>query len=89
MADVSANSTTLYESGTAEKVVLYLVKNVDTNDTIGVSAKFSKVKAAVSVPAGDPATGDVCAVAGTTVTIDTASLTDDAVFVLVVGNAAV
>lgn len=89
MPDVSANASVLYDAGTGERVVLYLVKNVDTSDTLSVSTKFSKVKTAVSAPAGGLATGDVCAVAGTTITLDVAGATDDTLYVLVVGNAAV
>jgi hypothetical protein len=89
MADVTANASVLYESGSAEKTVLYLVKNVDTSDTIDVSAKFSKVKSAVSIPAGGLSTGDVCAVASLVVTLDVAAATDDTLFVLVVGDSAV
>ena len=89
MPDITANASVLYESGSAEKVVLYQVKTADTGDTVSVSAKFSKVKGAVTLGVGAAGTvGDVCAVSGTTVTIDAASLSDDTAFLLVIGDAA-
>lgn len=88
MADVTANATVVYEAGTAEKVVLYLVKKVDTNDTLDVSAKFGKLTAAVSLGAGSASPkADVCAVATTIVTLDVATAVDETLYVLVIGDA--
>lgn len=88
MADVTANATVLFEEGSGEKVVLYRVKNVDTNDTVNVSTKFSLVKEAVTVCSGGGPVGDVAGISGTTVTIDIAAAVDETVYLLVIGNAA-
>lgn len=81
--------TVLFSSGTAERVVLYQVGGVDTNDTMSVIEEFSKVKAAHAIGSGaaSPST-DSPAISGTTLTFDAATQVDETLYVLVVGNIA-
>lgn len=88
MADVTANAKIIAREGTAEKVVIYRVTQVDTGDTIDVSSEFSLVKDAVTVCTGDGPAGDVAADASLVVTLDIAAAADETFYVMVIGNAA-
>jgi hypothetical protein len=86
MADQTANMKKLYQSGQAEVTILYQVKDVTSADTVSVSADFSKVKAAVNVPAGGSSTTTAPTPSGTTITLNVGTV--DTLFLLVVGDAA-
>jgi hypothetical protein len=77
----------VYMDGRAERTVLYAVKNVNTNDTIDLAAEFTVPKVAVFLSTTGQQKG-VCTIAGTVITIPTASLTGEAGYLLVWGSAA-
>lgn len=79
-------SIVVYSEGAGERVVLYRLGNVNTGDTFSCSAEFAELKAAVFVPAGALGTGVVGAIAGTTVTLTLATMANDHVYLLVIGQ---
>lgn len=88
MADVSARMTQVYADGQSDKAVLYRVKNVDTTDTVNVSTHFTKVKSATFLPTGTLTTVGTVSVSGTVLTLTLTSLSDDNIYLLVIGQAA-
>jgi hypothetical protein len=90
MAAIAASQVTvLKEEGDAERAVLYRVRNVDTADTWDCSVKFNEVKAATFIAAGVLSTVGTVTIAGTVLTLTLATMADDAIYLLVVGSAAV
>ena len=90
MAAIASNAVAvLYEHGELERYVLYRVRNVDTADTIDVSGKFNEVKAASFIAAGVLSSVGTVTVSGTVLTLTLASMADDDIVLLVVGQAAV
>lgn len=87
MAAITAVTPT-YDSGssTGERVCLYLLKNVDTADTYVCSAQFGEVKAAAFVPSGVLTSVGTVSASGTTLTLTLATMTDDNLYLLVIGN---
>lgn len=82
--------TKLYSTGAyGRKTALYVVPNVTTNDTVDLSSTgtndFSKVYIAVAVPDVAGALAATSLTLATTLTISTASLTGEDVFLFVVG----
>lgn len=89
MADITANLQNLYEEGLGPKIVLYRVRDVDTTDTISVSAEFVSTMEAVAIASEN---ADAVAVTGfpaTTLTLTLAGVAADTVYLLVYGQAAV
>lgn len=80
-------ATILTQDGRAERAVLYLIKNVDTADTYDCANEFNEVKAATFIAAGDLATVGTVAAAGTVLTFTNATMADDNIYLLVVGQA--
>lgn len=90
MAAIPASRVTkLYDSGSyAERTVLYLVKNVDTADTVDLSSDFSEIKAGSFLASGGLATIGTVGTTVTAATLTLATMADDAIFLLVVGSPA-
>lgn len=80
-------ATVVYESGSAERVVLYAIRNVTTNDTLDVGAEFSAPKQAIFLGTTTGVKG-LGTIAGTVVTIPAGTLANDAGYLLVFGSAA-
>lgn len=89
MADITANLQNLYEEGLGPKIVLYRVRNVDTADTVSVSAEFVSTEVAIAFSASDKAEVVVTGEPATTLTLTLAGVADDTVYLLVYGQAAV
>lgn len=85
----SSQVTVLKEEGDAERTVLYRIRNVDTADTWDVVAKFNEVKAATFVVAGVLSAVGAVSVVGTVLTLTLATMADDTIYLLVIGQAAV
>jgi len=76
----------LYETGDADRVALYAIRNVTTADTVDFGADFSVVKRALVL--GATATGaGVGSVSSNTVVTVPSGLSADAAWVLVYGCA--
>lgn len=89
MAAIAASQVTVLKTeGDAERAVLYRIRNVDTADTYDVAAKFSEVKAASFIAAGVLSSVGTASAAATILTLTLATMADDTIYLLVVGQAA-
>lgn len=82
-----ANVEVLHDEGEGERIVLYRLRNVDSADTYNVNGKFTEVKAATFVPSGVLTGPTTPGVAGTTLTFTLATMADDTIYLLVMGQA--
>jgi hypothetical protein len=88
MALLSGNQVALIAShGPADRMAVYALRNLTTNDTVDLATDFTAVKVALFMATTTSQKG-ICTVAGTVVTIPTSSLAGDAGYLMAWGCAA-
>lgn len=73
-----------FQDGKAEKMCVFVLKNVTAGDTVNLNGYFKVVKRAVALSATDIHSGSITTIAGTVITIP-AGPAADAIWVMVVG----
>jgi hypothetical protein len=76
-----------FQDGRAEKMCVFVLKNVTAGDTVNLNGYFKVVKRAVALSATDIHAGTIATINGTIITIP-AGPTADAIWVMVIGVAA-
>ncbi len=73
------------EEGSGQRASFYLFHNVTSNDTVDLSARFSRIVAAAMIGSTAVVAVNALTIAGAVLTFNPAGLVNDDVFVLVVG----